>query len=163
MKHVIIILSITFIFNCSKSNTGSDNREGLKTILLQNWLNGSVSDQYNNGSILYAKKADLVNLSYIGNCYDTFTLYSITVSPSTYYKTKAGGSSGQYNNDYEKWGISTSNCATIGFSPANNTSFGSSTQRPDPDDGFTFKRYSCDPNNNSCPSALMKALGFSGF
>ena len=140
--------------------TKKQNTKGLTALILNNAANGTANDKYTNGSLVDMKRADLANLSFTGVCYDTFTLNTIPVSPSNYYNTPAGGYGGQINTDLEKHTLSTSNCSSLGFSPASNTSFGSSSQRPNVNDGFTYKMYSCDPNNNPCSTTAIKAAGF---
>jgi hypothetical protein len=160
MKKIFLLILILLTFRISCIQTKKQNTNGLTALILNNAANGTSSDKYNNGSLVDMKRADLANVSFTAVCYDTFTLNSITVSPSNYYNTTAGGSGGKLNSDVEKWNLSTSNCSSLGFSPANNTSFGSSSQRPNSNQEFTFKMYSCDPNNNPCSTTAIKAAGF---
>ncbi|MCW7495697.1 hypothetical protein ND860_04110 [Leptospira levettii] len=158
MKKFYIISIIVLQMYCVQSKV--QNTDGMTALLLNNASNGAVSDKYNNGSLVHIKRADLVNLSFTGECYDSFTLVGIVVSPSNYYNTPQGGSGGIFNTDLEKWNLSLSNCNSLGFSPPNNANFGTSTQRPNSNQTFTFKMYSCDPNNNPCSNNAIKASGF---
>lgn len=159
MKKISILLTIIFLFfNCSQSK--KQDRSGLVTLVLNNWTNGTATDQYTNGSLVIFTKVDLANLTYNGQCLDTFTLYGIKASPSNYYRTVPGGAGGSLNTNIKKYALSTSSCSSLGFASSSVHTLGSSSQRPNPDMGFTFKMYSCDPNNNPCPSKGITAAGF---
>ncbi len=140
--------------------TKKQDRSGLTALVLRNWSNGTATDKYTNGSLVIISRVDLVNLSFTGQCFDTFTLNGIVVSPSNYYNTLAGGAGGALNTDLKKYALSTSNCTTLSFTGTNNTNLGSSTQRPDHSQEFNFKMYTCDPNNNPCSRTAITAAGF---
>lgn len=150
-----LIFILVILFDCTQTK-----KNGLSALIVNNALNGTATDKYTNESLLDLRRADLANLSFTGVCYDSFTFNTIPVSPTNYYNTPAGGYGGKINTDIEKHTLSTSNCSSLGFSPASNTSFGSSTQRPSSDTSFNYKMYSCDPNNNPCSAAAIKAAGF---
>ncbi len=157
-KILLIIIVMTVGVGCIK--TKKQNRSGLTALVLNNWANGKATDKYTNGSLVIMSRADLVNQSFTGQCFDTFTTKGIVVSPSNYYNTIPGGGGGALNTDLKKYSLSTSNCSSLGFTGTTNTNLGSSSQRPDPSDEFTFKMYSCDPNNNPCTRAAITASGF---
>lgn len=158
IKTFLIITIIALASNCIQ--TKEQNRDGLKALVLNNFVNGTATDKYTNGSLVIMTRADLSNLSFTGQCFDTFTFYGIVVSPSNYYNTFPGGAGGQLNTDLKKYMLSTSNCASLGVTGTTNTFLGSSTQRPDTNQGFTFKMYTCDPNNNPCSKSVIVAGGF---
>lgn len=157
-KIIIAMILITVSVGCIK--TKKENRSGLTALVLNNWANGKATDKYTNGSLVIMNRADLANQSFTGQCFDTFTVNGIVVSPSNYYNTIPGGAGGTLNTDLKKYALSTSNCSTLGFTGTTNTNLGSSTQRPNPNDEFTFKMYSCDPNNNPCTKTAITASGF---
>lgn len=157
-KILLIIIMMTVTIGCIK--TKKQNRSGLTALVLNNWANGTATDKYTNGSLVIMSRADLSNLSFTGQCFDTFTTKGIVVSPSNYYNTIPGGAGGTLNTDLKKYALSTSNCSTLGFTGTTNTNLGSSTQRPDPSDGFTFRMFTCDPNNNPCTRTAITASGF---
>jgi hypothetical protein len=157
-KIFLIIVAATIMTGCIQ--TKKQDRSGLSALVLNNWSNGTATDKYTNGSLVILTRADLSNLSFTGQCFDTFTLKGATVSPSNYYNTLAGGAGGALNSDLKKYALSTSNCTTLSFTGTTNTNLGSSTQRPDPSDGFTYKMYTCDPNNNPCSKTAITASGF---
>jgi len=158
IKIFLLIIAITITANCIK--TKKQDRSGLTTLVMNNWANGTATDKYTNGSLVILTRADLSNLSFTGQCFDTFTVGGIIVSPSNYYNTPAGGGGGLFNSDYKKYALSTSNCAALSFTGTNNTNLGSSTQRPDSSQSFNFRLYSCDPNNNPCSRTAITAAGF---
>ena len=92
--------------------------------------------------------------------YSLALTFQIFTSPSNYYNTLAGGAGGALNTNVKKYALSTSNCSALSFTGTTNTNLGSSTQRPNTSDGFTFKMYTCDPNNNPCARAAITASGF---
>lgn len=155
---IIYFLTIFSMVGCIQSK--DEDRNGLVALVTNNWVNGTATDQYTLGSLVILTRADLANLSFTGQCFDTFTVYGVPVSPSNYYNTIPGGAGGSLNTDIKKYALSTSNCTTLGVTGTTNTSYGSSYQRPQPDDGFTFKMYSCDPNNNPCSKSVITAAGF---
>lgn len=155
---LITIISIS-LTNCIKSKT--ENRDGLTALVMQSMINGTANDAYTKGSLVVIERIDLVNQSFKGECYDTFTSKGGVVSPSVYYNTVPGGSGGRINTDLKKYALSTSNCAALSFTGTTNTNLGSSTQRPDSSEsGFNFKMYTCDPNNNPCQKTAIAAAGF---
>ncbi|HMV81192.1 MAG TPA: hypothetical protein PK453_14435 [Leptospiraceae bacterium] len=157
MKYTFtIIIALTAIFFSDCTNRKPNPNTGLKTLVLNNFLNGTASDK--NKSEVILTRIDTV--SYTGQCFDTFTVNGITVSPSNYYNTFPGGSGGAFNSNLKRWALSTSDCTALGFTGGTNTNFGSSTQRPDPNSGFTFKMYQCDPGNNPCSKSAITAAGF---
>ena len=158
IKLLLFIIAIATNVNCIQ--TKKQDRSGLTALVMNNWANGTATDQYTNGSLLIITRADLSNLSFTGQCFDTFTIGGIIVIPSNYYNTPAGGGGGLFNSDYKKYALSTSNCAALRFTGTNNTNLGSSTQRPDSSQSFNFRLYSCDPNNNPCSRAAITAAGF---
>lgn len=159
LNRIILTLTI-FTLSIGCIQTKKQNRNGLSALVLNNWANGTATDRFTNGSLVIMQRADLSNLSFTGQCFDTFTLKGVAVSPSNYYNTPAGGGGGLLNNDFKKYALSTSNCTTLGFTGTTNTNLGSSTQRPDPDQNFTFRMYTCDPNNNPCSRTAITAGGF---
>ncbi|MBL0266425.1 MAG: hypothetical protein IPQ05_21805 [Leptospiraceae bacterium] len=158
-KNIFLIAMILIVsVGCIQSK--KKDRSGLSALVLRNWSNGTATDKYTNGSLVILSRADLSNLSFTGQCFDTFTLNGIVVSPSNYYNTVAGGAGGALNTNVKKYALSTSNCSALSFTGTTNTNLGSSTQRPNTSDGFTFKMYTCDPNNNPCARAAITASGF---
>ncbi|MBK8396525.1 MAG: hypothetical protein IPL26_15000 [Leptospiraceae bacterium] len=157
-KIFLLTFALILTVGCIKSK--KQDRSGLESLVINNILNGTASDKYNNGSLVILTRADLSNLSFTGQCFDTFTLSGVAVSPSNYYNTIAGGGGGLLNNDYKKYALSTSNCAALSFTGTTNTGFGSSSQRPNSEQDLTFKMYSCDPNNNPCSKTAITAAGF---
>lgn len=152
-KFLIQILLFVILFSPGCQSKKQD-REAITALVINNALTSSTDK---NKSLLRLEVADLGG-SYTGRCYDTFQLYGGNVSPTTYFNTPAGSSGGALNSNVRKSAVSTSSCSDLGFTSG--TNFGSSTQRPNPDDGFTFRLYYCDPNNNPCTKAAMTASGF---
>ncbi|MCE9499488.1 MAG: hypothetical protein K8R21_03150 [Leptospira sp.] len=152
-----IILTFHVLFQCQSKH---EDRNALAGLVMNNLASGSGSTADGFKSMIDLTRADLAKQSYTGNCFDTFQLDGVNVSPSTYYNTYYGGSGGQLNSDIRKVALSKSDCTALGFAGPSNTNYGSASQRPDPKDKFTFKQYSCDPNNNPCPKAGITATGF---
>lgn len=158
MKHILMIFIIfTALITADCGTKKSNPNTGLRTLVLNNWMNGTATDKYKSEVIL--TRAD-INTSFTGQCFDSFTVNGITVSPSNYFNTYAGGSGGAFNSNIKKWALSTSDCTSLGFTGGTNTNYGSSTQRPDSNSGFTFKMYQCDPGNNPCSKSAITAAGF---
>ncbi|MCB1179778.1 MAG: hypothetical protein KDK36_19530 [Leptospiraceae bacterium] len=158
MFKYLLIGVIIFVVTCSQKKNNED-RSGLEQLVLNNFINGTSNDSYINGSLLILTRADLAGFSYTGQCMEDFRVNSVKVSPTNYYNTIPGGAGGSLNTDYKKYSLSTSSCSTLKFTPGSG-GLGSSSQRPNPGDGFTFDLYTCDPNNNSCDSSAIKAAGF---
>ncbi|EMY62597.1 LA_3150 family lipoprotein [Leptospira terpstrae] len=147
---IIMIVSI-FLGNCQSKE---QSREDISSLVINNLLNG-VADR--NKSLVVMEVADLGG-SFTGSCYDTFQLNGGNVGPTAYFNTPPGGAGGLLNTNIKKYAVSTSSCSDLGF--ASGTNFGSSSQRPNPDDVFTFKMFTCDPNNNPCARSAITAAGF---
>ncbi|PJZ46810.1 LA_3150 family lipoprotein [Leptospira brenneri] len=147
---MILILS-HFLWNCQSKE---QDREGISSLVINNLLNGVVDK---NKSLVVMEVADLAG-SFTGTCYDTFQWNGGNVGPTAYFNTPPGGSGGALNTNIKKYAVSTSSCSELGFTSGSN--FGSTSQRPNPNDQFTFKMFSCDPNNNPCSKSAITAAGF---
>ncbi len=145
-----MMFSLNFTFCQSKKQ----NRDVLVSYVINNILKNGTDL---NRSLVQMEVADLGG-SYTGKCFDTFQLNGGNVSSTSYFNTPAGGAGGLLNNNIRKYNVSTATCADLGFS--NGTSFGSQSQRPNPDDNFTFRMFSCDPNNNPCTRLAISTAGF---
>lgn len=152
MTRIILTLSLSlFLLNCQSKE---QDRKGISSLIINNILNGGVD---RNKSLVIMEVADLGG-SYTGNCYDTFQLNGGNIGPTSYFNTPPGGAGGLLNTNIKKYNVSTSSCTDLGF--ASGTNFGSTSQRPNSNDGFTFKVYTCDPNNNPCSRSAITASGF---
>jgi len=147
-----ILLAITLI--CSNCQSKKQDRDALTSLIINN-LSTNGSDK--NKSLIQLDVADLGG-SYTGKCFDTFQLNGGNVTPTAYYNTPAGGAGGLLNNNVRKYAVSISNCSELGFTSG--TNFGAQSQRPNPNDNFTFRMYTCDPNNNPCTKSAITAAGF---
>ncbi|HMZ60674.1 MAG TPA: hypothetical protein PL048_18005 [Leptospiraceae bacterium] len=151
---IIIALTAILVSDCSSRKPNPNT--GLRTLVLNNWLNGTATDK--NKSEIILTKIDMT--SYTGQCFDTFTLNGISISPSNYYNTFAGGSGGAFNSGLKRWALSASDCTSLGFTGGTGTNFGTAAQRPDPNSNFTFKMYTCDPSSSPCSKSAITAAGF---
>ncbi|EKJ88339.1 LA_3150 family lipoprotein [Leptospira meyeri] len=152
MIRLLIILVVShFVWNCQSKE---QNREDISSLVINNLLNG-VADR--NKSLVVMEVADLGG-SFTGTCFDTFQLNGGNIGPTAYFNTPQGGAGGLLNTNIKKYAVSTSSCSDLGF--ASGTNFGSTSQRPNPNDLFTFKMFTCDPNNNPCTKAAITASGF---
>jgi len=147
---MILVVSI-FLGNCQSKK---QNRNEISSLVINNLLNG-VADR--NKSLVVMEVADLGG-SYTGTCFDSFQLNGGNVGSTAYFNTPPGGAGGALNTNIKKYAVSTSSCSDLGF--ASGTNFGSTSQRPNPDDMFTFKMFTCDPNNNPCAKSAITAAGF---
>jgi hypothetical protein len=125
------------------------------SLVINNLIDEWKSDK--NKSLIQLDVADLGG-SYTGKCFDTFQLNGGNVTPTAYYNTPAGGAGGLLNNNVRKYAVSISNCSELGFTSG--TNFGAQSQRPNSNDNFTFRMYTCDPNNNPCTKSAITAAGF---
>ncbi|TGK81970.1 hypothetical protein EHQ24_11860 [Leptospira noumeaensis] len=151
IKLLMVLLVINLFENCQSKE---QNRDEISSLVINNLLNG-VPDR--NKSLVVMEVADLGG-SYTGTCYDTFQLNGGNIGSTSYFNTPPGGAGGLLNTNVKKYAVSTSTCSDLGFTSGSN--FGSTSQRPNPNDTFTFKMYTCDPNNNPCAKAAITASGF---
>ncbi|PJZ83631.1 LA_3150 family lipoprotein [Leptospira harrisiae] len=152
MIRLMIFLVVSHsVWNCQSKE---QNREDISSLVINNLLSG-VADR--NKSLVVMEVADLGG-SFTGTCFDTFQLNGGNIGPSAYFNTPQGGAGGLLNTNIKKYAVSTSSCSDLGF--ASGTNFGSTSQRPNPNDLFTFKMFTCDPNNNPCTKAAITASGF---
>ncbi|XDD54336.1 hypothetical protein AB3N62_00555 [Leptospira sp. WS4.C2] len=147
---MILVVSI-FLGNCQSKE---QNRDEISSLVINNLLNG-VADR--NKSLVVMEVADLGG-SFTGTCFDTFQLNGGNIGSTAYFNTPPGGAGGLLNTNIKKYAVSTSTCSDLGF--ASGTNFGSTSQRPNPNDTFTFKMFTCDPNNNPCTRSAIAAAGF---
>ncbi|TGL22886.1 hypothetical protein EHQ47_09040 [Leptospira bourretii] len=151
IRLLIILVVSNFVWNCQSKE---QNREDISSLVINNLLNG-VADR--NKSLVVMEVADLGG-SFTGTCFDTFQLNGGNTGPTAYFNTPQGGAGGLLNTNIKKYAVSTSSCSDLGF--ASGTNFGSTSQRPNQNDLFTFKMFTCDPNNNPCTKAAITASGF---
>lgn len=151
IRYFIILVVSIILGNCQSKE---QSREDISSLVINNLLNG-VADR--NKSLVVMEVADLGG-SFTGTCYDTFQLNGGDVGPTAYFNTAPGGAGGLLNTNIKKYAVSISSCSDLGFSSG--TNFGSTSQRPNPDDMFTFKMFTCDPNNNPCAKSAIRASGF---
>ncbi|MCT8334069.1 hypothetical protein NUH30_10335 [Leptospira sp. 85282-16] len=152
MNRLLFMVFVLFLLgNCQSKE---QNRDEISSLVINNLLN-NVPDR--NKSLVVMEVADLGG-SYTGTCYDTFQLNGGNIGSTAYFNTPPGGAGGTLNTDVKKYAVSTSSCSDLGF--ASGTNFGSTSQRPNPNDLFTFKMFTCDPNNNPCAKSAIKAAGF---
>ncbi|MCW7491660.1 hypothetical protein ND861_03230 [Leptospira sp. 2 VSF19] len=152
MKRLLfMVFVLIFVGNCQSKE---QNRDEISSLVINNLLN-NVPDR--NKSLVVMEVADLGG-SYTGTCYDTFQLNGGNIDSTAYFNTPPGGAGGALNTNVKKYAVSTSSCSDLGF--ASGTNFGSTSQRPNPNDLFTFKMFTCDPNNNPCTKSAIHASGF---
>ncbi|TGN05100.1 LA_3150 family lipoprotein [Leptospira bandrabouensis] len=152
MNRLLFMVFVLFLLgNCQSKE---QNRDEISSLVIHNLLN-NVPDR--NKSLVVMEVADLGG-SYTGTCYDTFQLNGGNIGSTAYFNTPPGGAGGTLNTEVKKYAVSTSSCSDLGF--ASGTNFGSTSQRPNPNDLFTFKMFTCDPNNNPCAKSAIKAAGF---
>ncbi|MCG6151103.1 LA_3150 family lipoprotein [Leptospira bandrabouensis] len=152
MNRLLFMVFVLFLLgNCQSKE---QNRDEISSLVINNLLN-NVPDR--NKSLVVMEVADLGG-SYTGTCYDTFQLNGGNIGSTAYFNTPPGGAGGTLNTEVKKYAVSTSSCSDLGF--ASGTNFGSTSQRPNPNDLFTFKMFTCDPNNNPCAKSAIKAAGF---
>ncbi len=152
MKQLLFMVFVLFLLgNCQSKE---QNRDEISSLVIHNLLN-NVPDR--NKSLVVMEVADLGG-SYTGTCYDTFQLNGGNIGSTAYFNTPPGGAGGTLNTEVKKYAVSTSSCSDLGF--ASGTNFGSTSQRPNPNDLFTFKMFTCDPNNNPCAKSAIKAAGY---
>lgn len=152
MNRLLFMVFVLFLLgNCQSKE---QNRDQISSLVINNLLN-NVPDR--NKSLVVMEVADLGG-SYTGTCYDTFQLNGGNIGSTAYFNTPPGGAGGTLNTEVKKYAVSTSSCSDLGF--ASGTNFGSTSQRPNPNDLFTFKMFTCDPNNNPCAKSAIKAAGY---
>lgn len=152
MNRLLFMVFVLFLLgNCQSKE---QNRDEISSLVIHNLLN-NVPDR--NKSLVVMEVADLGG-SYTGTCYDTFQLNGGNIGSTAYFNTPPGGAGGTLNTEVKKYAVSTSSCSDLGF--ASGTNFGSTSQRPNPNDLFTFKMFTCDPNNNPCAKSAIKAAGY---
>lgn len=152
MKQLLFMVFVLFLLgNCQSKE---QNRDEISSLVIHNLLN-NVPDR--NKSLVVMEVVDLGG-SYTGTCYDTFQLNGGNIGSTAYFNTPPGGAGGTLNTEVKKYAVSTSSCSDLGF--ASGTNFGSTSQRPNPNDLFTFKMFTCDPNNNPCAKSAIKAAGY---
>ncbi|MCG6143856.1 hypothetical protein ND856_03585 [Leptospira bandrabouensis] len=152
MNRLLFMVFVLFLLgNCQSKE---QNRDEISSLVINNLLN-NVPDR--NKSLVVMEVADLGG-SYTGTCYDTFQLNGGNIGSTAYFNTPPGGAGGTLNTEVKKYAVSTSSCSDLGF--ASGTNFGSTSQRPNPNDLFTFKMFTCDPNNNPCAKSAIKAAGY---
>lgn len=152
MKQLLFMVFVLFLLgNCQSKE---QNRDEISSLVIHNLLN-NVPDR--NKSLVVMEVAYLGG-SYTGTCYDTFQLNGGNIGSTAYFNTPPGGAGGTLNTEVKKYAVSTSSCSDLGF--ASGTNFGSTSQRPNPNDLFTFKMFTCDPNNNPCAKSAIKAAGY---